>query len=157
MDAEHYMQLAIDDCRSGFATGDGGPFGACIVKHGSVIASGHNCVLKNNDPTAHAEIITIRRAADHLGGWDLTGCEIYSTTEPCPMCFAAIHWARIGSVFMGTRIEDVAAMGFNELRLSNEQIKSLAGLDVKLVEGVALEECRQLLSDWKSQSGASTY
>ena len=151
------MQLAIDDCRSGFATGDGGPFGACIVKEGQVIASGHNQVLKDNDPTAHAEMMTIRKAAKSLSSWDLSGCDIYSTTEPCPMCFAAIHWARIRSIYTGTRIEDVAALGFSELSLSNEQIKSIAGLQVTLTTGVLLEECRSLLTDWQEQSPASTY
>ena len=157
MKPEHYMQLAIDDCRSGFATGDGGPFGACIVKDGAVIATGHNRVLADNDPTAHAEMMTIRKAAKSLGSWDLSGCEIYSTTEPCPMCFAAIHWARIGVIYMGTRIADVAALGFSELALSNEQIKSLAGLEVTLTTGLLQEECRRLLTDWKTQSPASAY
>lgn len=73
------------------------------------------------------------------------------------MCFAAIHWARIRSVYTGTKIEDVAALGFSELALSNEQIKSLAGLQVTLTPGVLLEECRKLLSDWQEQSPASTY
>ena len=156
-DASHYMQLAIDDCRSGFPSADGGPFGASIVKNGDLIASGHNTVLRDNDPTAHAEIMTIRQAARELGSWDLSGCEIYSTTEPCPMCFAAIHWARIDAIYMGTRIEDVAAMGFSELSLSNEQFKSIAGLDVRLTDNIAVDACRKLLTDWKSQSAASTY
>ena len=151
------MRLAIDDCRSGFATGDGGPFGACIVKDGQVIATGHNQVLKDNDPTAHAEMMTIRATAKSLGSWDLSGCEIYSTTEPCPMCFGAIHWARIGAIYTGTRIADVAALGFSELALSNEQIKSIAGLEVTLITGLLEEECRTLLADWQHQSPASAY
>ena len=97
------------------------------------------------------------RGLRELGTWDLSGCEIYSTTEPCPMCFAAIHWARIDAIYMGTRIEDVAVMGFSELPLSNEQFKSIAGLNIRLTANIAVDECRKLLDDWKSQSAASTY
>lgn len=157
LDHDHYMALAIEDCRSGFAGADGGPFGACIVKGGEVLALGHNTVLRDTDPTAHAEMNALRRAAAKLGSWDLSGCEIYSTTEPCPMCFSAIHWARIGTIYMGTRIEDVAALGFSEIALSNEFLKARANLDVTLETGIAAEACRQLLKDWQDQPDATTY
>jgi len=88
---ETFMRLAIEDCRAAFHGNEGGPFGACIVKDGRIIAAAHNTVMKDLDPTAHAEINAIRQASRILGAYDLSGCEIYSTTEPCLMCFAAIH------------------------------------------------------------------
>ena len=157
IDHDHFMALAIEDCRSGFGGAHGGPFGACIVKGDEVLALGHNTVLRDTDPTAHAEMNALRQAAASLGSWDLSGCEIYSTTEPCPMCFSAIHWARIDTIYMGTRIEDVAALGFSEIALSNEFLKAQANLDVTLVTGIAAEACRQLLKDWQDQPGATIY
>ncbi len=154
---DHYMSLAIENCRTGFAAGDGGPFGACIVRDGEVIATSHNTVLRDNDPTAHAEINAIRQAARHLRHWDLSACEIYSTTEPCPMCFSAIHWSRIGVIYMGTRIADVAALGFSELPVSNELLNELGRLKIRLVAGVAEAACRRLLADWQGQSQATAY
>ena len=154
---ETFMRLAIEDCRAGFPGNEGGPFGACIVKEGRVIAVAHNTVMKDRDPTAHAEINAIRQASQTLGTYDLSGCEIYSTTEPCLMCFAAIHWARIGRIYMGTTIEEAVTLGFSELPVHNTQIKQLAGLSIDLVENVLVEECRRLLADWQTLTDALTY
>ncbi len=154
---ETFMRRAIEDCRASFPGNEGGPFGACIVKDGRVIAVAHNTVMKERDPTAHAEINVIRQASRILGTYDLSGCEIYSTTEPCLMCFAAIHWARIERIYMGTPIEDVTALGFNELPVGNARIKQLAGLSVELMPNVLLEECRRLLVDWQTMTDALTY
>ncbi len=153
----HFMRLAIEDCRGAFPDNEGGPFGACIVKEGQVVAVAHNTVLKDHDPTAHAEINAIRQASRSLASHDLSACVVYATTEPCPMCFAAIHWSRIGRIYAGTRIEDVKALGFNELPVNNAQMKQLAGLSVNLVEGFLAEECRKLLADWQSQTPATVY
>ena len=150
------MLLAIESALEGIERGDGGPFGACIVKDGEVVAVAHNTVLRDIDPTAHAEINAIRVASRRLGTWDLSGCEIYSTTEPCPMCFAAIHWARIDRVYYGTSIEDVAKLGFNELPLSTFKIKELTGTEVEIVPNYMREECEKLLERWK-QLGLPTY
>ncbi|MDD4352399.1 MAG: nucleoside deaminase, partial [Candidatus Gracilibacteria bacterium] len=95
------MQLAIAEAAKNFTDLQGGPFGACLVKEGQVFALARNTVLRS-DATCHAEINAIRAASQKLGTYDLTGCEIYSTTEPCPMCFAAIHWAKIGKIYYGT-------------------------------------------------------
>ena len=105
----------------------GGPFGACLVRGDEVLAVAHNTVLKDQDPTSHGETNAIRLAARKLQSFDLSGCEIYSTTEPCPMCFAAIHWARIGRLIYGTAIIEVARLGFNELTLGSQQMQELAG------------------------------
>lgn len=93
---------------------EGGPFGAVIVLDGQVIAQGHNEVLKTNDPTAHAEITVIRRAAARLGRFDLSGCELYTSCEPCPMCLSAIYWSRISTVYYGCTKDDAAAIDFDD-------------------------------------------
>lgn len=151
-----YMLLAIKHARSNFATDSGGPFGAVIVKEDRVIAAAANSVLEN-DPTAHAEINAIRLACEKLKTYDLTGTVIYSTTEPCPMCFSAVHWARIDAVIYGTSISDVAALGFNELSLSNQQIKQIGGSPVNIIPSFMHEECRQMLKDWQNLKNKRTY
>ena len=92
----------------------GGPFGACVVKDGKVISVGSNLVLKNNDPTAHAEIVAIRRACRKLKTYDLSGCELYATSYPCPMCLSAIIWANIKKVYYGTDLRDAEKIGFRD-------------------------------------------
>jgi guanine deaminase len=144
---DKYMELAISEAKKNLKSMHGGPFGACIVKDDKVIALAHNTVLKN-DATCHAEINAIRIASKKIKSFDLTGCIIYSTTEPCPMCFSAIHWARIDTVVFGTTIQDAQRIGFNELKISSAMLKSLGKSKVKLVKSKLLKECRQLFSDW---------
>jgi len=151
------MELALEEAYRGIRRGHGGPFGACIVHRGEVIATGHNEVLKTNDPTRHAEVCAIGRAARILGTPHFKGCEIYSTTEPCVMCFAAIHWARIKRVYFGTTVRDVKRLGFNELIISNRTLKRLGGSGVKPVPGVLRDEFRELLEHWKDLPGHRTY
>ena len=109
---KEFMELAIREAREGISNGDGGPFGAVVVKDGVVVASGHNRVLKNNDSTCHGEIDVIRKAEQKLGTYDLSGCEIYTIGEPCPMCLAAIMCANISKVYYGCTLEDNARIGF---------------------------------------------
>lgn len=142
-----FMTRAIREARKNFARPDGGPFGACIVRDGRVVAAARNSVLKA-DATCHAEVNAIRKASKKLGTFDLTGCAIYSTTEPCPMCFGAIHWARIGAVTYGTGIRDAAKAGFHELRISNAQLKALGRSKVRLVPGFMRDECLELFESW---------
>ena len=137
--------------------GDGGPFGACIVRGGRLVALGHNRVLGSGDPTQHAEIVAIHRASRRLGSHVLAGCTLYSTTEPCPMCFAAIHWARIAGVRFGTTIADVRRLGFNELSVSNRTLKRLGASPVRLGAPLARSECRALLVRWKALPNRRTY
>ena len=103
-----YMNMAIKEARKGINAGHGGPFGAVIVKDGIVISKGHNTVLKDNDPTCHGEMQAIRKACKKLHTFDLSGCEIYTTGEPCPMCMAAIYWARPKAVYFANTIRDAA-------------------------------------------------
>ena len=101
-----YMKMAIKEAEKGIGCGHGGPFGCVIVKDGKVIAKGHNEVLKKKDPTCHGEMMAIHKACKKLGTHDLTGCEAYTTGEPCPMCLAAILWANIDKVYYGCNIFD---------------------------------------------------
>ena len=113
-DYEMFMRRAIDLARAGMNQGAGGPFGAVVVKDGVIVGEGWNRVLANNDPTAHGEITAIRDACEKLGTFSLDGCEIHTTGQPCPMCLGAIHWARIGKIYYGFRIEDAAEIGFDD-------------------------------------------
>ncbi len=109
-----FMQAAIDEARQGIALGHGGPFGCVIVRDGVIVGSGHNRVLADKDPTGHGEIIAIRDACARLGTHDLTGCELYTTGEPCPMCLFACLWANIDRVWYGCTIQDNAMIGFRD-------------------------------------------
>ncbi len=151
-----FMRKAIGEARKNLVRPDGGPFGACIVKDGRILAAARNTVLKN-DATCHAEINAIRRASKKLGTFDLSGCEIYSTTEPCPMCFGAIHWARIGTGYFGTGIGDAARAGFHELRISNARMKELGRSRIRLVPGFMREECLELFRSWRFLPGRKLY
>jgi guanine deaminase len=110
----YFMKRAIDLARQGMLQGAGGPFGAVIVRDGVIIGEGWNRVLATNDPTAHGEVSAIRDACSRLGTFSLHGCEIHTTGQPCPMCLGAIHWARIGKIYYGFRVEDAAEIGFDD-------------------------------------------
>lgn len=109
-----FMQIAIQEAREGISNGDGGPFGTAIVRDGVLIASGHNHVLAYNDPTCHGEVDAIRKACKRLGTFDLTGCELYTTGEPCHMCLCACMWANIGKIYYGCTIADNEIIGFRD-------------------------------------------
>lgn len=109
-----FMQIAIEEARKGIQQGHGGPFGAVIVKDGKVVAKGHNMVLANNDASAHGEMMAIRKAGSELGTFDLSGCTLYTTGEPCHMCLCAIMWANIDQVYYGCTIADNGRIGFRD-------------------------------------------
>ncbi len=108
------MQMAIREARRGIHAGDGGPFGAVIVKDGMVVGRGHNCVLRDNDATCHGEVAAIRDAGRRLGTFDLSGCELYTTGEPCHMCLCACMWANIDKIYYGCNIADNGMIGFRD-------------------------------------------
>jgi len=143
------MRAALIEARKNLVVFDGGPFGACVVKNGRLISVGRNTVLKN-DATCHAEINAIRAASKKLKTYNLSGCVIYSTTEPCPMCFSAIHWARIDTVVFGTTIADVGKRGFNELKISASSLNRLGKAGIKIIPCFLRDECLSLLIDWDS-------
>lgn len=109
-----YMKVAKDLAHDNLKTNAGGPFGACIVKDGKIIGKGSNNVLVNNDPTAHAEVMAIRDACKNINSYDLSGCELYTTCYPCPMCLSAIIWSNIKKVYYGNTKEDAADIGFRD-------------------------------------------
>ena len=109
-----YMEVANNLAKDNLRTNDGGPFGACIVKDGEIIGKGSNHVLKNNDPTAHAEVMAIREACKNINSYSLKGCELYTNCFPCPMCLSAIIWANIDKVYYGNTKEDAAEIGFRD-------------------------------------------
>lgn len=109
-----FMLEAIKESEKNLTTGDGGPFGAVIVKDGVIIGRGHNEVIKNNDPTCHAEMQAIRDACKNVGSYDLSGCILYTSAEPCPMCLGAIIWSNIKTMFYGNTANDAANIGFRD-------------------------------------------
>ena len=115
-----FMQRAIALATENVVSGKGGPFGAVIVRDGAAIAEGMNCVTRENDPTAHAEVCAIRAACGALGTFNLQGCEIYTSCEPCPMCLAAIYWARIDRIWYGNTSADAARIAFDDAFLYRE-------------------------------------
>ncbi len=153
---EQYMLLAIKEARKNIKTMEGGPFGACIVKGRRVLAVARNTVLKN-DATCHAEMNAIRIASKKIKNFDLSGCVIYSTTEPCPMCFTAIHWAKIRTVVYATTISDAAKIGFNEFKISDTKMKVLGKSRIRLIKSPLIRECKKLFRDWAAQPNKKLY
>ncbi len=117
---EKFMMEAIVLSQKGIDDNEGGPFGCIIVKDDKIIGSGSNKVINNIDPTAHAEIVAIRDACRHLGSFHLSGCEIYTSCEPCPMCLGAIYWARPKIIFYANTREDAASIGFDDSLIYSE-------------------------------------
>ena len=111
---QKWMDKAIELAENGMKAGHGGPFGCVVVKNGKVISEGYNEVLLNNDPTSHAEMVAIRKACKKLNSFQLTGCDIYASCEPCPMCLGAIYWARPERVFFAATRQDAARIGFDD-------------------------------------------
>jgi guanine deaminase len=142
------MQIAIREARKNFKAPAGGPFGAAIILDGRVIAVARNTVLRN-DATAHAEVNAIRKACRKLGTYDLSDAVIYATTEPCPMCFSAVHWARIGTIIHGAGISDAKDAGFNELEISNDRLKALGRSGIRIIGGFQRDECLSLFREWE--------
>ena len=150
------MKKAIEEAYIGINSEDGGPFGAIIVKDGQIIATGHNKVVANHDPTAHAEIVAIRKACLVLERFDLSDCSLYTTCEPCPMCYGAIHWARIPVVRFGATRDDAANIGFDD----NLLYDLLSGkrtdtyLELKQLDH---KECLKLFEDYLNDPNRTPY
>ncbi len=149
-----YMEMAIREGRKGITRGHGGPFGAVIVKEGVIVARGHNQVVKNNDPTCHGEISAIRKAGKKLRSFDLSGCEIYTTGEPCPMCLAAILWANISKVYYGCNISDTEKIGFRDSALYEYQSKRGKG---DFIQELERAECLKLYEEYQNITDKTRY
>ncbi|MEK6636230.1 MAG: nucleoside deaminase [Planctomycetota bacterium] len=153
---EKFMRLAINKAKQGIKQGQT-PFGACISKDGEVISCVHNIVWESLDITAHAEISAIREACKKLNTVDLSGCVIYSTCEPCPMCFSACHWAKISKIVYGAQIEDAKKLGFSELTISNKEMKQSGNSRMEIVGDILREENLELFKLWSEQGNRRIY
>lgn len=142
-----FMDLAVSEAEIGIYNGDGGPFGAVIVKDGKVISSGHNHVLANNDPTCHGEVDAIRKAGRRLKTFDLSGCQLYTTGEPCPMCLAAIMWANIDKVYYGCTIKDNERIGFRDDKF-DKMMGGRQGIPEGFLEEKEREKCLSLFEEY---------
>ena len=143
----NFMQEAIDEAYTGINNNEGGPFGCVIVKDEKIVGRGHNLVLKNNDPTAHGEISAIRDAWKNLKTYDLTGCTLYSTAAPCPMCKGAIMWSNISKVYYGCRIEDTEKIGFRDRDFYDEFKKT----EYNYGKETSRQECLKLFDDYNNK------
>jgi guanine deaminase len=148
MTEQDFMRLAIRKAQEGIAAGQS-PFGSVIVRNGEVIAATHNTVWRDGDPTAHAEVNCIRRAALALKTIFLHGCTLFSTTEPCPMCLSAIHWAKIDRVVSGATIADAAAAGFCELHVDARVLAQMGKSPLRVEGGLLRDECADLFTQWR--------
>jgi len=142
----NFLNEAVKEAQKSIENLDGGPFGAVIVKNGKIIGRGHNMVITKNDPTAHAEVEAIRDACKNINSFDLSGCEMYVTAKPCPMCNGAIHWARIDRVYYGATSLDAAKIGFDDEKF----YKIIKGEIPDNIEFIYVEckECLNVFKKW---------
>jgi tRNA(Arg) A34 adenosine deaminase TadA len=153
---EQLMRYAIDAARQGIAAGET-PFGCAVALGDRVLAVAHNRVLSASDITAHAEITALREACRAHRDILLEGAQVATTCEPCPMCMAALHWARVAHVYYGATIQDARDSGFNELGLSAAELVHRGGSTVELHAGVLAGECRALFAEWLQRPDRRTY
>jgi guanine deaminase len=156
LNEQEYMRVAIRKAQEGIASGQS-PFGSVIVRSGEIVAATHNTVWRDGDPTAHAEVNCIRAAAAALKTIFLHGTTLYSTTEPCPMCLAAIHWAKIERVVYGATIADAAAAGFGELHVDARVLAEMGKSPLRVDSGLLQKECADLFSQWLKSGMARPY
>lgn len=156
MNDEQYLREAIRLARQAVESGSGGPFGAIVVRDGEIVGKGSNRVTSSNDPTAHAEIVAIRDACRRLGSHQLTGCVIYCSCEPCPMCLGAIYWARPESIVYAASKDDAAQAGFDDTFIYSEMAKSP---EQRLIHArqIPLDERLDAFRDWENQQNRIEY
>ena len=153
---EDLMRLAIERCREGLARGQS-PFGCAIAIGDRVISNEHNTVVLTTDITAHAEVNAIRAANRAIQNIFLEGAVVATTCEPCPMCMAALHWARVDTVYYGATIADAELGGFNELQLPAAELLRQGGSTLKLIPGMLSEECKKLFTEWQANPNHRVY
>ena len=150
------MQEAINAAFDGMRDRDGGPFGAVVVKNGEIVGRGNNRVTNSNDPTAHAEVVAIRDACKNIGSFQLDGCEIYTSCEPCPMCLGAIYWARPDRVFYACDKGDAAESGFDDDFIYKEIELPLPERKIPFVQ-MSREEALKVFEEWGDMEGKVEY
>lgn len=154
-DNEYFMRLAIEKSIESVEHG-GGPFGAVVVKDGEVVSVASNSVTIDNDPTAHAEVNAIRQACRKLGTFDLSGCEIYASCEPCPMCLASIYWARIDKLYYANTKSDADKIGFSDNFIYEEFAKPESERSIKVVS-MLRDEALTAFKKWEAKTDKTEY
>jgi tRNA(Arg) A34 adenosine deaminase TadA len=154
--SEKFMKRAIELSRQHMIANDGGPFGAVIVKEGKIVAEGWNRVTSSNDPTAHAEVSAIRKACENLQTYDLQGCEIYTSCEPCPMCLAAIYWARIDKIYYANTRSDAAAIEFDDEFLYQELVRPIDQRKIPMFQ-VERDAALAVFAEWSKKVDRTSY
>lgn len=150
------MKRAIELARTGMENNEGGPFGCVVVKDGEIIAEGNNRVTTSNDPTAHAEVVAIRKACEALNTFQLDGCEIYTSCEPCPMCLGAIYWARPKSIYYAATRDDAAAAGFDDSFIYDEIHIPPEDKTIPM-KSMAREEAVEVFQTWNRKTDKIVY
>lgn len=154
---ESYLREAIALARAGMERGDGGPFGCVIVKGGQVVGRGNNRVTSTNDPTAHAEVVAIREACKALGDFQLSGCTLYTSCEPCPMCLGAIYWARPDRIVFAATREDAADAGFDDQLIYDELALPPEARRIPTDTRVLRDEAKTVFRAWKEKEDKVSY
>ena len=153
---EYFMRRAIALAQNGMDSNAGGPFGAVVVLNGEIIGEGNNRVTSTNDPTAHAEIVAIREACQKLNSFQLDGCVIYTSCEPCPMCLGAIYWARPAKVFFACTREDAARIGFDDEFIYEEIEKAHEARQMKIINFLR-DEGLKVFENWEQKPDKTEY
>ncbi len=153
---ERFMRLAIEQARRGMSRNEGGPFGAVVVRRGEIIALGNNRVIGTNDPTAHAEIVAIREACKRLNSFQLEGCVLYTSCEPCPMCLGAIYWARPEKVFFACTREDAADVDFDDAFIYREMMAPVHERRIEMQQ-LLRAEALEVFDLWKNKPDKTLY
>lgn len=153
---EKFMHEAIALSKKGMDNNEGGPFGCVIVKDDKIIGRGNNQVTSTNDPTAHAEVVAIRDACKNLGTFQLDGCEVYTSCEPCPMCLGAIYWARPQKIYYANHREDAAAAGFDDSMIYEEMSAPMENRKIPIIS-IGREEALKVFEEWKNSANKTVY
>ena len=150
------MQEAIDLSMHGISNNEGGPFGCIVVQGEKIIGRGNNKVTSTNDPTAHAEIVAIRDACKNIGSFQLEGCEVYTSCEPCPMCLGAIYWARPKVIYFANNREDAALIGFDDSMIYEEMNTEIEKRKIPIIK-LGRESALKIFQHWSSMSDKTKY
>jgi len=151
-----HMQRAIELSIESVEQRNGGPFGAVVVKDGRILAEGTNSVVENNDPTAHAEIVALREACRKLNSFQLTGCDIYSSCEPCPMCLAALYWARPAKIFFAGTRDDAAKVGFDDTYIYSQLMLPVEGRAIPTKQ-LMRDQAQEAYRRWRAKTDKKQY
>jgi len=156
MSEKKYMEMAIAAAMTGMNNDEGGPFGAIVIKGDSIVGRGNNKVTSTNDPTAHAEVVAIRDACNNLQTFQLDGCDLYTSCEPCPMCLGAIYWARPDRVFYACTREDAANIGFDDDLIYEELKVPMTDRKISFVQ-INRAEALKVFESWKEKGDKTVY